>query len=410
MADLDPAVEAAIRAIVGRAADRLPQLAASIADEYAEQFDEYARLQPEAKDQTVQSAFANLRALVRELMPESIDLPAFDPAAFERIGAVRMRMGISIDTLMRSFNVWGQRAWSFFRAEADLEDPREVAAFLSISQQIFRHVERATASMAKGYMREASSSWSDRELTRLALLEALVTGRIDPEQATHAGSRNLASGYAAIVTIRRVEHQGLRPTHDVVKECSRLMGHSVAGARALVGMHNGEMFVLWPNDAFAHAGEALAQLARTFPELAIGVGSPSDDLRGVGRSYEEAREAAAIAEALGLAAPTSFDDVRLERAVLGSAQLRDLGHRVLAPLEEYERRRGAELIATLRAYVESGCNVAEAGKRVFVHPNTVVYRLKRVAEVSGHDPREARGLLTLSLALLTSRLGRTLSD
>src|SRR5690606_15047956 len=96
--------------------------------------------------------------------------------------------------------------------------------------------------------------------------------------------------------------------------------------------------------------------------------------------------------------------LQLERVILGNEELMKLSRSALVPLEDYDRRRNAALVETLDAYVQSGSNIAEAAKRIFIHPNTVIYRLRRIEEISGFDPREARGLLVLSLALLTDRL------
>jgi len=56
------------------------------------------------------------------------------------------------------------------------------------------------------------------------------------------------------------------------------------------------------------------------------------------------------------------------------------------------------------AYAESGSTLEGAARALFVHPNTVRYRLRRVAEVCGRTPTNPRDLLTLQLALVLGRL------
>jgi len=62
------------------------------------------------------------------------------------------------------------------------------------------------------------------------------------------------------------------------------------------------------------------------------------------------------------------------------------------------------LTATLRAYADCDMNVARTAERLVVHPNTVHYRLRRIAEATGRDPRRFGDLLDL---LLATRLGES---
>ncbi|HEU5161221.1 MAG TPA: helix-turn-helix domain-containing protein [Streptosporangiaceae bacterium] len=57
----------------------------------------------------------------------------------------------------------------------------------------------------------------------------------------------------------------------------------------------------------------------------------------------------------------------------------------LARLIDYDRRRGGNLVQTLRAWLDSFGDVAVAADSLFVHQNTFRYRLRRVAEVGGLD-------------------------
>lgn len=59
-----------------------------------------------------------------------------------------------------------------------------------------------------------------------------------------------------------------------------------------------------------------------------------------------------------------------------------------------------ELLATLTAYVEHGPNLQVVADRIFAHANTVTYRLNKVKELTGRDPRQPVDLSELCLALL----------
>jgi DNA-binding PucR family transcriptional regulator len=65
---------------------------------------------------------------------------------------------------------------------------------------------------------------------------------------------------------------------------------------------------------------------------------------------------------------------------------------------------GTALVETLAAFLEQTSSLEGTARALFVHPNTVRYRLRRVAEVSGYTPSDPRHALTLRLALALGRL------
>ena len=58
------------------------------------------------------------------------------------------------------------------------------------------------------------------------------------------------------------------------------------------------------------------------------------------------------------------------------------------------------LIETLAAYFQHGSSIEATARALFVHPNTVRYRLRQVAELTGFSPTDARDAFTLEIALV----------
>jgi hypothetical protein len=99
--------------------------------------------------------------------------------------------------------------------------------------------------------------------------------------------------------------------------------------------------------------------------------------------------------------PVHADDLLPERILLGDADARDqLVANVYRPLSE----SGAVLVDTLSAFLDSGGALEATARHLFVHANTVRYRLRRIAEVCGETPTEARGAYILRVALALGRL------
>ena len=67
-------------------------------------------------------------------------------------------------------------------------------------------------------------------------------------------------------------------------------------------------------------------------------------------------------------------------------------------------RAGGELLETLDAFFAAGGVLESAARSLFVHPNTVRYRLRRVGEVTGLSPLVPRDAFTLRIALTVGRL------
>ncbi len=78
---------------------------------------------------------------------------------------------------------------------------------------------------------------------------------------------------------------------------------------------------------------------------------------------------------------------------------RDFSDRILSPIRAYDEKHQTELIRTLRLYFEVGQNVKTAAAELSVHRHTVFYRLRQIAEISGHDLDSPHDQLTLRTAM-----------
>lgn len=83
---------------------------------------------------------------------------------------------------------------------------------------------------------------------------------------------------------------------------------------------------------------------------------------------------------------------------------------VLGDLPAHDRRHGGVLLPTLRAYLAHGGNAASAAQALAIHRNTLSYRLRRVADLTGRSPLDGRQQLALRLATLLDLLGSTTPD
>ncbi len=99
--------------------------------------------------------------------------------------------------------------------------------------------------------------------------------------------------------------------------------------------------------------------------------------------------------------PVHADDLLPERALAGDPLARaTLIHRIYRPLQAHS----TELATTLWSYLDNGRSLEATARELFVHPNTVRYRLKRVSDVIGYDATGAREALILQSALIVGSM------
>jgi DNA-binding PucR family transcriptional regulator len=78
---------------------------------------------------------------------------------------------------------------------------------------------------------------------------------------------------------------------------------------------------------------------------------------------------------------------------------------MISPLREHDRTRGSDLVRTLKTYFATGTNASEAADRLYLHRNSMIYRLERIQTLTGLDLKDARAALALQLGLLASERG-----
>jgi sugar diacid utilization regulator len=262
-----------------------------------------------------------------------------------------------------------------------------------------------------------SGSWSDREVLRREFLEALVTGRADQRETRSRAAMLgvvLAEGYLVVVARRSeasLEAMAARAALRRAVETIRRHLDPPRGA-VLVGIRGEEVISLYPAAAPEDAEPLRAQCAALAIDLAeegfsVGVGTQHPGGAGIAAGYREASEAAEIALRTGsLGTPMAFEDVLIDHIVRSSPHA-DLLVQSLEPLREYDERRGSSLMETLGAYFSTGFNLTRSAELLHVHPNTVVYRLRRVAELTGRDPGDPNDLLLLCLGVKLSEGAQT---
>lgn len=151
--------------------------------------------------------------------------------------------------------------------------------------------------------------------------------------------------------------------------------------------------------------EIAARLEASFGPGYVVLGPPVAALVDAGQSARAALAGFAVARAWRTAPrPVEADDLLPERALAGDPLAKQtLIERIYRPLQAHS----TDLVTTLWSYLDNGRSLEATARELFVHPNTVRYRLKRVSEVIGWDATGPREALILQTALIIGSIGTT---
>jgi len=137
--------------------------------------------------------------------------------------------------------------------------------------------------------------------------------------------------------------------------------------------------------------------------LAVGVGRPGEGLEGLRRSFDQAREALALAQSIfGGKEVLHFSDLGIYRLLCqlqASEELTEFYEQTLGSLVQYDADHNTELAATLEAFFAHHGNVSQAAESLYLHRNSLLYRLERIGEITGLDLNDADDRFSLQLAL-----------
>jgi sugar diacid utilization regulator len=159
------------------------------------------------------------------------------------------------------------------------------------------------------------------------------------------------------------------------------------------------------------AGRLIEELRRVHAELgtgaAIGVSSVCIGSPALAHGFEEARHALLGASVTnrepGVLAYEELGPYKYLLRIALDPVARDTTIDAVAKLETYDRERGASLLATLEEFLGRRGNISATSEALYVHPNTLRQRLRRIADLTGIDLRRDDWLM-IEIAVKMVRL------
>jgi hypothetical protein len=238
---------------------------------------------------------------------------------------------------------------------------------------------------------EERGAWDAR--TEASVVDALLRGDVGEAVLARAGS--LGWGRPEWVTVLT----GTMPDPDDARIPDLRAAARRTGLCLLVGEYGGRLLVVVGGSG--PSAVALEQAGNAFPPGPVVIGPTVAVLTDVVEPIAEALAAlAAVPSWPDAPRPVSSAELLAERAVLGDALARQ---RLRTEVYEPLRDAGGDLLLTASTYLDAGAAVESTARRLFLHPNTVRYRLRKITDVTRRDLTAARDAQVVRLALVVGR-------
>jgi DNA-binding PucR family transcriptional regulator len=406
-----PECSAALERAVAEFEARLDELALRMADQVHAEMPEFGS-DARVTAQTLGAVRANLAAFARVLRGWGAGgRPDIAPEAVEYVRAY-VRRGVPLPLLLRSYRLghaYMWRAWLDIVEGSGQPTERRFAMLEVISDSMFRFIDAVTAEIVEQYLQERERWVRSAEAVRVETVQAILAGdAVDVDAASRALGYELRRWHVALV----LWDDGAREDADRLvglRRAASEVAEQLGVARPLLLGAGSTVLWAWVGMADPPAGEALAALTAAplrRDGVSVALSGPAEGIDGFRCSHEESVLCRRVMKLTGArdGAVQRYSAVAV--LALLTADLQRAHEYVrcrLGPLLADDDVSG-RLRATLSVYLDEGLSPARTARRLGIHQNTVMYRIRRCEELLGRPVRDDRLQLELAV-LLRQKLG-----
>ena len=397
MAVEQPVITPAVQELAGELLPRTRELAAAMADHLYVAIPELSALEDEElRAELLGSTAANISQVLRLLADGAGTEDVVVPHEALEFLRGNVRRGIPLPALLRSYRLghaWLWERWSEALQER-IDDSGELAAGQDQSSAfMFAYIDKVSDVLVEEFGSERERMMRSASQLRAETVRAILAGEpVDEEVASRRLGYELGRHHIAL----RVASSGseVRGLERAVDEAAAALG----SGKPLVLASGAARFDVWCGSFGAPATEGLEGYEPP-PGVLVAFGRSGKGIAGFRRSHEEALQAARIGSLAGATGVTSYTEVELVSLLAGDLpRARAFVAGQLGPLastvEPVTRLRD-----TVLAFLSSGGSATRVAKQLYVHQNTVAYRVKRAEEMLGRKVSERPTELTCALTL-----------
>jgi hypothetical protein len=382
-----------ISEIAGAVTARLPALVDRVVQRIRAESDVYGQDDVIGLEDLRDSVRSNLESMVGQL---TADRPP-DLSAPRATGHRRARQGAPLADILHAYRIGFTEFWNAIVDEARRGALVPSELLVDAASGVWWLIGEYTQELTVAYREAAAELLLAGARERSALVEALFTGGIPDRDTLWEAAKLLRLPWEGVFVVVAVEAPGL--AQEGLPDAEAFLAARGIGSAWLLHPESQTGVV-----SLRHQDTAplLLELLGRGVRARAGVSPIYQSLADTPRALHYAR---LVQRSLppGTRAVAQFEETPLR--VLAAAApdaAGELARAVLGPVLALPAQDRSTLLATLRAWFDAGGSAAEAGRRIYIHPNTVRYRLRRLQEHTGRsldDPRTAAELLAALEAL-----------
>jgi DNA-binding PucR family transcriptional regulator len=274
------------------------------------------------------------------------------------------------------------------------EDERQV-----LTEAVLRYGREVafTSAMSYATAAETRGAWDAR--LEASVVDAIVRGDAEESLLSRAAALGWDLDAPATVLV------GNSPSDDPPTVVYEVRSRAARVNRPVLLGVQGSRLVVVLAGATDPPSEVLTRLSTSFGDGPVVAGPTVDSIADAHRSSADALSGLRAVVAWPSAPrPVRSTDLLPERALAGDPEAEwQLIDQIARPLEN----AGGALLETVDTFLEAGGVLETCARLLFVHPNTVRYRLRKAAELTGHNATSPRDALVLRIALAVGRLSRS---
>ncbi|WP_208036460.1 PucR family transcriptional regulator [Streptomyces cyanogenus] len=371
---------------------RLPDLGERMAQRIRSDVDAYKDESLISFDSLRHSCTANADLILNQLGRSG----AQDAGPARETGRLRAEQGVPLADTLHAYRIGFELLWTEVLAEARTHSEVTDAQLVSHSAEIWALFGCYAEAVAAAYRETTAELTSRRQARRSALVEALFTGVIADRTLWEAARElGLPDRGPYVVAVAAADAPGEEP---------------LAGTEA--ALHQAQVHFTWrllPDQQIGLAALPTATVENTCLRILrragarVGVSPRFHSLRDTPQALRFARLALAGLPGTGPGV-ARFDDNPLAMVVAAApAEAAHLVEAVLKPLLDLPAAERARLLETLEHWYAAAGSAADTARSLFVHPNTVRYRLRRIEQLAGRSLSDPRAVADIGAALLAVR-------
>ncbi|BDT87095.1 PucR family transcriptional regulator [Nocardia cyriacigeorgica] len=315
------------------------------------------------------------------------------------------REGVPLGTILRAYHEGVRIAFGLVTARAAATDVEEV---LAATDLILELLEAISAAVADAYVQEQQLVAREHQTASQTLASALLSGRSHAALALQSGIP-VAERYQVVALFipPHPDERNLRvDTRVAARRKLRRVQSELAvifesTALALLSPQGGTLLI--PLDGDAELTDDVLVRLSAAAEVPVTAAMVTATTGEVPEAADQAHELLGLVRA-GERPPGLYQmtDLAVEyQLTRGGPATRRIAT-ILEPLDDHP-----ELFATMRAYLRNDMNRQLTARQLYVHPNTVDYRLRRIAQLTTIDLATSAGISQASIALLARELDRS---